>query len=397
MAEGLLIIGIVVLIGFAGNVLFSRTKIPEVLFLILVGIIIGPVTGIVGESQILIYGPLIASLMLIVVMLDNGLSFDIFKIAKTLQSSIAFSLSIMAATAITITLVLNLTFGLPILLALIIALVLSGTTTDVITIIVSKMHVTQKTKQLLVMESVINDFQIIAFFLLLGFAETSRFNSLSAVFSILLIPISLIIGMVVAFLWLFVIGKFLGKNNLNYIATLGILFILYNAVQLVGGSGAVVVLAFSLVIGNSLNIFKRLKIKHGLSKKLTPSVIRAVRQVEVDVSFFVRTIFFVFLGMAFSFNINNQLIISSAGVLAGIFICRYVIVRMFASRIDGIYKSSVSSLVWIAPRGYVAAVLAFAALNSGLFSKNVVELVLINIFITTVIAITYSIYHEARR
>ena len=60
------------------------------------------------------------------------------------------------------------------------------------------------------------------------------------------------------------------------------------------------------------------------------------------------------------------------------------------------YKKSTGPLTWIAPRGYVAAVLAFAGFGSGMFSTQAVNIVLLNIFATTIVAIMYSIYYEKR-
>ena len=54
-------------------------------------------------------------------------------------------------------------------------------------------------------------------------------------------------------------------------------------------------------------------------------------------------------------------------------------------------------LTWIMPRGYVAAVLAFAALSSGLFTAASVNLVLLIIFLTTFVSIGYAILHERRQ
>ena len=53
-------------------------------------------------------------------------------------------------------------------------------------------------------------------------------------------------------------------------------------------------------------------------------------------------------------------------------------------------------LVWICPRGYVAAVLAFAVASSGLFDGVAVNIVLLNIFLTTFVSIIYSIYYEKK-
>ena len=47
MENGLLVIGFILLVGFIGNILYKKTKIPESLFLIIIGIVLGPVLNII--------------------------------------------------------------------------------------------------------------------------------------------------------------------------------------------------------------------------------------------------------------------------------------------------------------------------------------------------------------
>src|SRR3972149_8771582 len=133
-----LLVGFLILIGFLGSILFKKSKIPEALFLIIAGILIGPVFHIVDQSAVIIYAPIIMALMLILAMLDNGLSFNIFKVAKALPLMIIFGAGIVALTSIILTVILHYMLALPWIVSAIIALCMSGTTTDVITAIISK-------------------------------------------------------------------------------------------------------------------------------------------------------------------------------------------------------------------------------------------------------------------
>jgi len=190
-----------------------------------------------------------------------------------------------------------------------------------------------------------------------------------------------------------VIDRFLGSHPLDYIATLAILFVLYDVAQIIGGNGAIAVLVFSLILGNALNILHK---KRGLKNKFTFRVLSQLKEIEIDTSFFVKTIFFVFLGIIFSFDLLRlDYIIMSLVVIAAILICRYIAIKIFCHS-ERSYSSSKGPFVWILPRGYVALVLAFAAVSSGIFSEELLSIVLLNIFLTTFIAIGYTFYHERR-
>lgn len=387
----LLVFGIAILTGFLGNLLFRKTKIPEALVLIGTGMLLGPVFHVVDQAALAGAAGLIISLMLIVTMLDNGLSFDLFRVARALPATAAFSLGVMALTVAALTLVLHVVFSFPLIVSALIGLALSGTTSDVITALVARMSVPQKTKQLLVFESVVNDLQIIPFFILLHFAETSTLAPSTAVVAMLQLPFAVLAGGAVALWWVHIIGMYLGKHPLNYAATIGLLFVLYNALQFVGGNGAVAVLTFSLVLGNARRLFRRFHPRSPLAK-FTPAVLREVRAIEADVSFFVRALFFVFLGVVFNFAVvNSRNLAIAAALLAAIFACRYASGYALLRRAPRF--KPLAPLVWIAPRGYIAMVLAFAAAGSD-YGNGIVGIVLLNIFLTTFIAIVYSVYHE---
>ncbi len=391
-----LVLGIIILIAFVGNILFRRTKVPEIFFLIVLGIVIGPVTGIVDQAAIIAYAPVMVALMLIVIMLDNGLSFNVFKVARALPMSIAFSLGILALNTVAFSVILYYGLGLSWIASAIVALCMAGTTTDVITVLISRMHIAKKSKQLLVLDSVMNDFQIIPFFILLHFAQTASVSTSAALWSFMLLPLAVVIGGGVAMVWLYVIGNYLGRHPLNYIATLGILFALYNIMQLLGGNGAIAILTFSLILGNAMSLFRHFNIPYKRRRKFTPKILSAFRAIQTDISFFVRIIFFVFLGIVFSFKILtfDQIVISVV-ILAAALLCRYAVVKILVRRHPS-YSVATGPLVWICPRGYVAAVLAFAVASSGLFDGVVVNIVLLNIFLTTFVSIIYSIYYEKK-
>lgn len=391
----LYLIGIVILIAFAGNVFFKKTKIPEILFLIIIGIIIGPVLGLVKNDVLIIFAPLITSLMLIFVMLDNGLSFDIIKVLRSLPIVTIFTLGMIFSSAILIALVLYFFLNISILISLVLGFTMAGTTTDVITIIISRMKIKEKTRYLMIMESVLNDIQIIPFFILLHFVQSSSINYLEPLISVIIkIPVAIIIGIAAAFLWLYLISRYLGKHPLNYIATIGILLILYNAMETLGSNGSIAILSFSLVLGNALGIFKKLHLKYKLDKNHIKSSMKILKEIELDNSFFIRIIFFVFLGAMFTFNfITWQYVFVSLLILVVIYLSRFTGIFLI-SRKHKEFKNSLGLVTFVAPRGYIAAILAFTVVYSGIANGQVLNIVLANIFLTTIVSIVYSIYYE---
>ncbi|MBI4019328.1 MAG: cation:proton antiporter [Candidatus Aenigmarchaeota archaeon] len=394
MAEwSLFLAGIIFIIGFVGNLAFKRTRIPEALFLILAGLLAGPALGIIDSATSVAIMPVVATLMIIVVMLDNGLSFDLFKVVRALPATLRLSICIMLVTAGLIAAVLVL-LGVPPVIGLLVGFILAGTTTDVVAGLTSKMPVPRDTKQFLVFESVINDVQIIPFFVLMGFMINS---AVGFPWGMLLgIPVAIAIGTIIAIAWTFVLGRFIGKHPLNYAATIGILLVVYSLVETLGGNAPLAALSFSLVLGNAVRVFDKLKFKLDLRRKFTPAIIKDLKQIETDVSFFVRALFFFFLGAAFSFkSLDAGVAVAITVVMAAILVSRFVLFRIAALKAPH-YGVHIGVLTWIMPRGYVAAVLAFSAAGAGAITPQLLDVMLLAIYLTTFVSMLYATYYGQR-
>ena len=83
----LLAAGVVIFLGVAGEAFFKKTGIPDVAFLMILGVIIGPVLGIIQAEAVIQVVPYFAALALIIIMFDGGLNLDIKHIVKTASTT----------------------------------------------------------------------------------------------------------------------------------------------------------------------------------------------------------------------------------------------------------------------------------------------------------------------
>ena len=89
----LLAAGVVIFLGVAGEAFFKKTGIPDVAFLMVLGVILGPVLGIIQPEAVIQVVPYFAALALIIIMFDGGLNLDIKHVIKTAHFS--FTLAIL--------------------------------------------------------------------------------------------------------------------------------------------------------------------------------------------------------------------------------------------------------------------------------------------------------------
>jgi len=88
----LLAAGITIFLGVAGEAFFKRTGIPDIAFLMVLGVIIGPVLGIIQPEVVVEVVPYFAAIALIIMMFDGGLNMDIRHVAKTAHFSLLLAL-----------------------------------------------------------------------------------------------------------------------------------------------------------------------------------------------------------------------------------------------------------------------------------------------------------------
>lgn len=93
MSTIILSIGVMVFLSHFLSMEFRKTNIPDVLVLMVVGILIGPVFGIITPEDFGKVGPVIATIALVVILFEGGTSLNLEVLGKSLKTTglLAFS------------------------------------------------------------------------------------------------------------------------------------------------------------------------------------------------------------------------------------------------------------------------------------------------------------------
>ena len=94
----LVTIAAIFLIGAVGEVVFRRTQVPDVIWLLLAGVLIGPVSGVVSQAQLNAIAPYFGALTLVVVLFDGGTKLDLRDIFSAAPRSGALSILTFSAS-----------------------------------------------------------------------------------------------------------------------------------------------------------------------------------------------------------------------------------------------------------------------------------------------------------
>ncbi len=289
------IIGIVILLGFIGEMFFSFTKIPSILFLMLAGLILGPIYHIFNQQFFIDFAPYLSTLVLILIMFSGGLELNFINVFK---SSIYSMFLIIIGLFLSIVLVGGFFYimgGGDLMQSLMLGTIVSCSSSTVIIPLLSNINASDKNKTIIAIESTFNDaLAIVILIILINFAKNSsaHVNYLSTAGGLLYsFGISSVIAIAFGIIW-FILLRYISKTKYAYSITFGGMLILYLIIHFVKGNGAIAILVFGIVMGNE-ELLNKLKINL-FKMSLKDS---SIKQFNFEFSFLLRTLFFVFLGV----------------------------------------------------------------------------------------------------
>jgi len=375
----LLAAGVVIFLGVAGEAFFKKTGIPDVAFLMILGVIIGPVFGLIQPEAVIRVVPYFAALALIIIMFDGGLNLDIKRVVKTVHFSITLAILGFILSVAIITLAAHFALGWMWLDSILLGSIVGGSSSAIVFGLVRNVKISDDTKSILSFESAVTDIlaTIIAF--ILFEAVLSGHFDLQTLEETIgrAIVVGLVLGFGVGIPWMYVSSK-LGNAQHAYMLTLGILFVLFFLANSFGESGALTALVFGLMIGNKSHLSKILRFK--------------LPRVEMDdpthnqLTFLVRSFFFVFVGLMASFGKIEYIVFGILTTIA-IYYGRALVSKItLTKKFSKLDKAVTKSMI---PRGLAAAVLATYPITMGLpnseaYSQIVFFIILSSVMITTV-------------
>ena len=393
-AEFLLVSAIVVF-GFFSEFFFHRTGIPSFLFLILIGIFVGPVFGWVSSTSILPSLGIFATLTLLIVLFYGGMDTKVTALMGGGGRAFAQVLLYVVPSVLAIGVFLSIVFGWSPLLSLIYASVIGGETTAAVVIPLSRsLKLSENTVAFLTLESAMNSvLSIILFFAFVGAYNSGVSNAVLTISSIVAnFSIGIVVGAVLSLGWVLLLSRW-RTQRYTYVFTMGLIFLTYSATSLVGGSGELAVLIFGIVLGNYqlLNYVGKAKVDLGALQS-------QLQTFHGEMSFLLETLFFVTLGLTFV-AVPSQILGNVAyglALLAILVVVWYAAVNISTFRSE--MRANQSSMVLMCAMGLTPATLSIIALDMNLpFANMFLNLVTYVIIFTNVLTAMGSIYTFRKR
>ncbi|MDH5793554.1 MAG: cation:proton antiporter [Candidatus Bathyarchaeota archaeon] len=378
--------GSIIVIGFLGNYLFERTGFPDMLWLIVLGLLLGPVTGLVDAGSIMSLAPYLAALALVFILFDGGMAMNIYRVfSESPRAAVlavaGFAMNVIATTLFMMYIVIP---DKPLLYSLLFGTILGGSSSIVVISLASKIKISEKCSTILSLESAITDILCIVFSLVVieiilkGTAVdlTTIGQSIASRFST-----GAVLGVIFGFIWLSVLKR-IAKASYAYMLTLAVVLLAYAFSEFLGGSGSLCSLLFGIMLGNEKEIYKILK----MERPPNTVVDVGLKRFESEVAFLLRTFFFVYIGLIVT--IGNIITVITGVILSlMLLLVRFGAVTFATTRCNELVKERPIMSV-VLTRGLAAAVLATLPMQYASESPIFAELssLYINLAVITILA-----------
>jgi NhaP-type Na+/H+ or K+/H+ antiporter len=384
MAVAILVLGLVFFLSHLFTVVFDRTRIPDVLLLILVGMLFGPLLGIVAVEDFGKIGSVLSTLALIVILFESGTQLSYETLRKSLKPTLGLTIITFLVTLTTVAAFSFLLIGLSPMGSLIVGAILGGTSSAVVIPLARGLKMSQKPETILVLESAVTDVLCIVF--TIGFIGAELSGNIEPVkmtgYILSTFLFAALIGLGGSLAWS-AIQHFVRRFPNTYFSTLAFVFIIYGITGLLGFSGGIAALAFGFGLANNRKIVALLRIDRIFKRDF--SVISTIEKTFFgEIVFILKTFFFLFLGISIRFSGVEATMIALLMVIL-VFVFRLFISRFTLSR--DIPAREVSYISVMVPKGLAAAVLAGIPLRDGVEGGALIQDI---VFIVVLFSITLT-------
>ena len=376
--------GTLVFLAHLFAVIFSKKRIPDVLMLVFIGIIIGPIFKIIDADKLSTIGNIFGQLTLVTLLFESGTELSFRTLADSIKNTVTLTIINFIVTFAVIGTLGWLVLGMNPGISFMLGAALGGSSSAVAIPLVKQISIGEKSKTILILESAFS--AILCIVVALAIFESYKYGEFrigiifGQVFSSFLL--ASLIGLLGSIFWSMVLDKVRTINN-SIFTTPAFVFIIYGFNEWLGYSGIISALAFGIGLANMDLLHNRWLRKF---TKRRPTLLNPMEKTLFsELVFLMKTFFFVYVGISIKFESLISLLIG-LGISVVLIILRIPIVRLsLPSDINNVSNKDRAFLSMMIPRGLAAAVLATMISQSGLKGSEGVSNIVFSVIFFSII------------
>jgi cell volume regulation protein A len=358
------LLGGLLVLAFTANRLFAWTRVPDVVVLMAAGVVLGPVLHLARPAQLTEITHAFGTLALLLILFEGGLELNIRQTIRHFPGGLVFGVASYGLAFVLIGFVAHIGLMIPLRNAALVGAVLGCTSSTVILPVLQQLGAREPVKVVLLIESTLGDvLGVLAVGLLLDLrsgAATGGGDALRGLAIQILIPLGS--AFVVGFAWSRLLPH-LTEQRFWQVLTFAVVLLLYSVTESVHGNGLLAVLGFGLTLSNlPARGIRATESEFWFTPRIAPH--EKILSFHAELSFLVRTFFFVLIGVVVDLSGLGRLWMVIPGILASVFLSRWLAVQSSRWSWNEIRPDERELMVWILPRGLITIVLALQVLEA---------------------------------
>jgi cell volume regulation protein A len=339
------LLGGLLVLAFFSNRVSRVSRIPDLLILMLTGVILGPVLGWLQIPDLSAFTEYLGTLALILILFEAGAEIRLRDTLRHFPPGLLFAILSFGTSFTAVAYAGKLMLGLSTHNSLLLGAVLGCVSGTVVIPVLQQLEIRGPVAVVLVLEAALGDvIGVITVGSLTAIAEGDPLMSGLLKGFLTRTFVAIVAAVAAGFLWSRARWRF-RTDRFGSVLHVGVVLVVFGVTRVIGGSGLLAVLAFGLTLANTRR------------KDEPPEEETGALVFHSDLSFLVRSFFFVLLGASVEL-VGRAYILAMIVILVGLVIARIASVLALRLTMRSMSRFERELLSGLLPRGLVNAVLA---------------------------------------
>ena len=341
------LLGGLLILAFFANRLSRRTRVPDVVILITTGLIVGPISGWINAERFRIFTQYLGNFALILILFQAGYELHLRDALRHFSAAALFGFLGYGLSFAAVSFVALEVMKVPLHQALLLGGVFGCTSSTMVIPVLQQLDIRGPVTVVLILEAALGDIvSVISVGSLLDMAQGDALVTGLITGLLVRISVAILAAIAAGVLWSRARSRF-GADRFVSVLNIGGILLVYALVSTAGGSGLLAVLVFGLTLANVSNE----------ANENMPGHEQGILIFHSDLSFLVRSFFFVLLGVSVEF-IGRPYAIATFLILVGLVMARVISVYTTSWALRDMGRAERELILCLFPRGLVNAVLA---------------------------------------
>jgi Na+:H+ antiporter len=373
------LLGGLLVLAFVANRLVHYTRVPDVIILMVTGVLIGPVLHWVNPDLFRGATHGFGSLALILILFEGGLDLKLREILSHFATGFLLAISSYVVSMVMVALVCRYMLHITWIPALLIGAALGCVSSAIVLPVLQQVPMRRELKITLLVEASLGDaLAVLAVTTLLEVATGGGASARDVAWSLgSSLVLATGVGILAGMFWSYLLPK-LSDQRFWHVLTFGAVLLVYAGVQAMKGNNLVGVLVFGITLANYPAVRKQLQldevspaydwfaeapIQSHSGRALKDHPHGQMLTFHGELAFLIRTFFFVLIGALVNFGAMYKNFLLALACFGTILVSRWAVVQSGRFAWRGFSQLEREIIVWFLPRGLITAVLGIQVLE----------------------------------